>query len=65
MCKEQWIEARERVIERRLEEFEAKVGHPASLKEIEEIENNVTEDEITDEYAGYDNEDYDDLILEW
>lgn len=53
MTKESWIEAREHIIEQKIEAFEIKHNHYPNVKEEQEIEDSVTEDEIVTHYANY------------
>ena len=52
MSKEQWVEAREQVIEEKINEFELNYGRYPTNKEVEFIENNVSEDDVVDSYSS-------------
>ena len=52
MSKEAWIEARERVIMERIDEFEKKTGRYATDEDIERIEEELQEQDIIDNISA-------------
>jgi len=60
MSKDSWIEAREKIVMNRIEEFFDKYGRDPTSEEEYKLEMDITEDEMRDSVASsYQDDEYD------
>lgn len=53
MSKEQWVQARETILTELIEDFHDKFGRYPTLREEEELEISITEDDMRDAVSAY------------